>query len=342
MPDPLKIFFWPAHSQDGCWIYRIDMPMRALIARGHDVRVAHAMGDWPRQEADIIVGQRICTHKPSWYWQNLAVEDRELGRRRLVYEVDDDLFTISGQHNPFAEIFKQPGVRSNMRANLAAANMVTVSTEPLAERLREHSDNVVVIPNALRDEVFDVPLNPARGRPGAITVIGWQGSATHAEDWDMINDAVREVLYAEPTTHLRFLGVPYGRNLPRMKISVRPWTTDIMVHYRRSAMFDIGLAPLTKRIFNRAKSGLKAQEGMALGVPMVCSDVPAYRAVVEHGRTGFLVSGHREWVETLRMLVNDPELRVKVGDAAREVARGWTISNNVHRWESAYASLREI
>lgn len=338
--ERLKIFYWPAHSQDGCFLYRIDMPMRGLLARGHDVRVAHAMGDWAHHEADIVVGQRVATTKPSTGWQILAKTDVERGRRRLVYELDDDLFNISRQHNPYAPIFEAPGVQANMRRNVEVSSLVTVSTEPLAEVVRQWSDNVVVLPNAVRDEVFDVPLNPARGLPDRVCVIGWQGSDTHREDWDMINDWVREVLYAEPRSHLRFLGTAYGRNLPVMKISARPWTTDLMLHYRRMAFFDIGLAPLTGRVFNNAKSGLKAMEGMALGIPMVCSDVPAYRAVVEHGKTGFLVRGRKQWVDTLRELVADHELRVRVGDAAREAARAWTIGERAPLWESAYASLR--
>jgi glycosyltransferase involved in cell wall biosynthesis len=73
----------------------------------------------------------------------------------------------------------------------------------------------------------------------------------------------------------------------------------------------------------------------------VCSKVPAYQGLVEHGVTGFLASTPAQWYEYLTALIEDPGLRLAIGDAAREAAREWTMDNHIHRWEAAYASLLE-
>jgi glycosyltransferase involved in cell wall biosynthesis len=56
---------------------------------------------------------------------------------------------------------------------------------------------------------------------------------------------------------------------------------------------------------------------MALGIPVVASDVGAGHDVVDHGVTGFLASNHEEWSARLEELALSPELRARMGAAAR-------------------------
>jgi glycosyltransferase involved in cell wall biosynthesis len=84
---------------------------------------------------------------------------------------------------------------------------------------------------------------------------------------------------------------------------------------------------------------LRAVEMMALGVPGVYSDVPTYRAVVDHGVNGFLARSHDDWQTYLALLIEDDGRRAQMGDAARETARAWTIEQRVTLWERAYEQL---
>lgn len=61
---------------------------------------------------------------------------------------------------------------------------------------------------------------------------------------------------------------------------------------------------------------------MAAGLPVVCTPSEADRRVIEHGRTGFFAESEDEWYETLMELVNDWELRERIGRAAREHVLG--------------------
>src|SRR6185369_13622851 len=72
-PDrPLKIFYWAASMEDGTYIYRMQMPGDELRRLGHDVRVSTRFDAWGREEADIVIGQRICQTGPSWLWCKVA------------------------------------------------------------------------------------------------------------------------------------------------------------------------------------------------------------------------------------------------------------------------------
>jgi glycosyltransferase involved in cell wall biosynthesis len=60
---------------------------------------------------------------------------------------------------------------------------------------------------------------------------------------------------------------------------------------------------------------------MAVGLPCVVADTPLHRGIVQHGETGFLCRSERAMIERIAALLDDPGLRVRVGDAAREEAR---------------------
>jgi glycosyltransferase involved in cell wall biosynthesis len=62
-------------------------------------------------------------------------------------------------------------------------------------------------------------------------------------------------------------------------------------------------------------------EAMAAGLPGVVLDCPRHRQVVEHGTTGFVCASGDEMVRAVALLLDDPALRRRMGDAARECTR---------------------
>lgn len=321
---PLRVAGWAADNT-GCGYYRVGLPLHALAGRGHTTVASTVL---PRDVAAdpswLVVGQRVANPPASLRWQRMA------RRRPVVYEIDDDLFGLSGD-NPAAGYYAQPEVRRNIRRNAQVASGVTVTTEPLAEVMRGLNPNVTVIPNFVPAEILDIPVREPR--EGMVT-IGWQGSPTHAADFMVARRALKRVL--GPGVEIHFIGTSYATGLENTRCT--PWIQDISA-YHRAIDFDIGIAPLAATGFNQSKSNLRALEYAALGIPVVASDFGPYRGFVEHGVTGFLASTYNEWVDALRALINDPALRVSMGATARERARAWTVEGNAWRWEQVYRSV---
>ena len=60
---------------------------------------------------------------------------------------------------------------------------------------------------------------------------------------------------------------------------------------------------------------------MALGLPVVASDIPAHRDVVVPGETGFLVDTEVQLLERCQELIDDADLRRRLGAGGRERVR---------------------
>lgn len=321
-----EVFGWQA-DQNGCGYYRIALPMQGLAALGHTTSHGQAMPPEVRDSPDaVIVGQRVCKPGPSSLWQQLAKQGR-----RLVFEIDDDLWTVDASSKVAHEFFADPDIRANLERNIAVATAVTVTTEPMAERVATWNPNVHVVPNSVPDWLLD--HQPTRRDDGILT-IGWGGSATHEMDFKQAAPGLRQFLRRTPGAELHCLGVDYGSGIRAPRTRYTPWLPSVPDFYR-AIDYHIGIAPLRPHIFNAAKSNLKALECGALGIPVVASAVRPYEDHVRHGETGLLVRRDHEWARHLRALTQDPDLRAAMGAAAREQAGQHTITALAPLWQKA-------
>jgi len=106
-------------------------------------------------------------------------------------------------------------------------------------------------------------------------------------------------------------------------------------------MFDVALAPAGKSAFFQGKSDLRWLEAAALGVPIVAD--PQTYPDITHGVDGFHANSAAEVPELLRELVDDEELRTRVGANARkyvEEKRDMRVA--VRQWEAMFEALLEI
>ena len=328
----MRIFGWLA-DHSGCGWYRLVLPLGELRAAGHETRWGRRMTEQDMEQADVIICQRTCLPAPSLRYQELA---NKRGRDYLlVYEVDDDLLAIDS-HNPAARVFADPEVRAAIIHNARAADLVTVSTEPLAEVMRRYNSNVAVLPNAVPSDM----LAWRTGRHDNLFTVGWQGGPTHDRDWQVAAEPIKRWFVANRDRHpieMHTVG-----SVPDHFPDVYPhrhsdWNPDIARYYR-TLDWHVALAPLAPTRFNRSKSSLRALEAAMLGFPVIASNVEAYGQFVRHGVTGYLVDRASDWDRYLTELLNDPDAREAMGAAARNLAQHHTIEAAAHLWEKAYGS----
>jgi glycosyltransferase involved in cell wall biosynthesis len=320
----MRVLGLNSDGQLGCGYYRMLLPLGELTRRGHDVAIC---GTWVRQpDYDVAVAERIGNRGEVDRWRALAEH------AALVYEVDDDLFNVEPTNLRAYPMLSDPELRRDMARCIALSDLVTVSTQPLAEVVGQFNPNVAVLPNHIDAAMLELQ-RPRRER----VTVGWAGGDSHLLDLQVAAGQLRRFLDRNPAVDMHFVGTDYSR-LVRRTCRYTPFQAGVWNYYQ-VIDFDVGLAPLASNVFNRSKSHIRCLEYAALGVPVVASDVPAYRGIVIDGVTGFLVRRDHEWQPRLRDLVNDEAMRAEMGAKAREHAAGWAIQGGYRRWEQAYRRL---
>jgi len=323
----------------GCAYWRMLLPMRHLAEHGYDITIASADLDKGKAVTastmaghDVIVAQRF--NKPGGVH---VYREARSPANRLVYEVDDDIFHVTAENFAAYTMWQRPEILEAATHAMEVSDIVTCTTPVLAEVLSEYNPNVVVLPNHIPGWVCDVDRKH-RDRPA----VGWAGGASHGVDVGMIVSPVRRFLKRFPGWDFRLAGTDYR---PTFKAGQRAvFTRWVQVNdnerdYFTSPDWDIGLAPVAPNTFNASKSPLKALEYGALGIPVIASDWYPYRDFVKHGETGFLVRRDHEWLSYMSELAADAGLREKMGEAARDLARQYTIEKGYKLWAKTYEDL---
>lgn len=341
----MKIF--AAHDGgSGCCYYRVTLPLEELAKHGHEVVFADAgdreghkpiitLRDLTENGYDIIVGQRLSKHGGMGIWRGAWAPGR-----RLVYETDDDCFTVNTENWQAYSLFKREDIQDAVTHHAQVADLITVTTPHLAEVMTAATGNpaITVLPNHVPGWVLDMQ-RPPRDRPS----IGWQGGASHGADIGLVADPVRRFLKRFPGWDLQLCGTDYRPTFRAAadRMSYVDWVrvNDDPRGYYETMNFDIGLAPLCENAFNLSKSAIKCLEYNALGIPVLASDSEAYRGYVRDGVNGFLIRRDHEWLKRLSELASDDGLRAKMSASARECAREYTIENGWKLWAGAYQKL---
>lgn len=225
----------PAPGQggpSGCGFYRVIVPLAELAKHGWDttwragVPPSDQVRDWR-----IIFAQRLDKPKALEIWRRMSI-----GHKR-VYETDDDIFSVPDVRWLNAS-YPQAIMQDVVECAAQMSDMVTVSTEPLAEVYRDHGcKDVRVLPNCLPDAVVGLRRNRNRRK----VVVGWQGGGSHGPDLEMISRPLRRAMQGHPNAELHLYGSDFSEITGPARFT--DWTAaDESLDYYRKIDFDIGLA----------------------------------------------------------------------------------------------------
>jgi glycosyltransferase involved in cell wall biosynthesis len=330
----VRIFGWAADNA-GPGFYRLRVPFGELQQHGYETAIDTTMPEWALEEADTIVGQRVCQPGATARWRRLAAG--HYGRRpQLVFELDDDLWHIDPSNTPaWAFYHSNSELLGNLTECARLADMCTVTTEPLADVVRKINPNVVILPNQLPAAAYGQP-EPVAGP----LRIGWAGGASHALDVEEVTPALRQHFRRHPGDTFRNMGTLFGKVATAVPGWCRhdlPWTLDMNEHYARLSSLDVGLAPLRASVFNQSKSELKFLEYAARGAVTIASNFGPYARTVQPGVTGLLADQPHEWTAALRQL-RDPDLRGILAAQGMAYAHTRSIENHWRGWEAVYTT----
>lgn len=300
----------------GCYYYRLHLPLMALRPDEFEVVWEPPFNNW--QPGDIVIGQRIAGRNTAW------LEMCDAPGLTTIYDIDDNLLEIDPANTVPYQIFSP--IVDDTAANIAAAQLVTCSTNKLAEQLVPFNKNQAVLPNCLHSSWIGQISFPKEE-----IVVGWAGSPFHNQDFIGVPEIFRAYAQREPRARFHMIGGDPTAGLVSRSISA---FTD-MNTYWSNLDFDIGLVFLNGSRQNEGKSWVKVLEYAGRGIPAVAPRIGQYPEFIEHGVNGLLYDSIAEIPDLLLKLSNDEE-RSRMGDRAMAKAVEYTIDRQVHRWEAVY------
>jgi hypothetical protein len=336
--------FLLTETESGCYKWRGAIPAKYLRRRGHNVEV-YSGNPTAHEAPDAMMFFR------AHFVEAIKLVDFcKKNNIRVIFDTDDALDLVPRHNLNFEVLQPRMPVYDFM---LRAADVVTTTTETLANYLRGWNQNVVVLPNSVDPEEWAQAPRPSGTR------VGWTGSATHFEDLAIALEVVRELqkkhdftfvmqgLASDPTIEefsqileVRWSkaqwGTPLGKAIRRfldrlseIRYEFHP-NVPVNEHARKVCELglDIGLAPLIDHRFNHYKSCIKYYEYAMSGAVTVASHVSPYSAEVP-----ITAKNRREsWKEKMEYVLTTDRAPLL------QAQRDWVLANrnmekNVELWE---------
>lgn len=249
----------------------------------------------------------IWIEKEALPWLPVSVERWLLGGVPYVLDYDDAVFHNYDLHR-IAFVRQLFGRRLDKL--MAGASLVVAGNRYLAKR--------AVGAGAVRVEIVPTVIDLLRYRalarsPVAVPRIVWIGSPSTVRYLQLVRDPLA-ALSKEVSFTLRVIGGE-SFEIPGVKVETLPWSAETEAAAIQEC--DIGIMPLEDSPWEKGKCAYKLIQYMACGLPTVASPVGANVDVVIDGETGYLANDAATWVQQLKRLLLDPDLRMRMGACGR-------------------------
>lgn len=246
--------------------------------------------------------------------------------KKMVYDIDDLVFlNPPSSANPLIHYLRSP---KNHISLMKSADHVITCTPYLDQFVRKYNQHTTDISSTINTDVYK------RKRDYNVKekfVIGWSGSHSTSKYLHLLDEIFRD-LAKEYSFKLLVMGDP-GFNLDGVEVEALPWKEEYEVDV--ISRFDIGVYPLPDEEWVLGKSGLKALQYMALGIPTVATDIGTIHRIIRNGENGFLVSSDKQWKQTITSLIKDQYLRERTGKkASLTVEEFYSINANKEKYLS--------
>lgn len=224
--------------------------------------------------------------------------------------------------------------RNKVHRIMRSAGEVIVGNRYLLEYARQRTDRVTLLPTVVDADLYRPRDHYALNDP---PVIGWVGTPVTARYLLSVADSLRALARRRPFV-LRVVGC--SMTMPGVEVECLPWHEDTEVDVIRS--FDIGIMPLIDEPFANGKCGFKLIQYMGCGVPAVGSALGANRDIIVDGVNGFLAASGLEFAFKLLTLLQDRQLRERLGREGRRTVEGaYSLQVNTERLKTVLARVAE-
>lgn len=289
-----------------------------------------------KERDSIFIIQRFNYHSFAPYLAHL------FNRNRIILDLDD----WEMRENPKYYFGFYPSSKAHYFTGQIAKRSIfcIAASRFLEEFLSQFNKRAYYIPSGVDTELFKPSLS---GLNTDKIIFSWIGTFHKREYIENIEFAlgcfaILRKKYSHIYFEIRGEGI-YRKDLEKKisefkdrNIFLRGWISPEDVPGYLDGIH-IGLFPVARETkFNQAKSPTKVFEYMAMAKPVVAGNVGDAKEIIYDAKNGFLASTKEEFAEKMRILIDDADLRKKMGKNAREtIERNYSLPIlGIHLYEA--------
>lgn len=350
-----KVYFCNSFLES-CYYVRCLVPLQAGGWDGDRTSLRSDRIESNQQAKAVMDADVVVFHRPNdWRSLKIAKELRGLGKK-IVADNDDTYKHLDGKNLEKA----LQKVDKGLDEFIKFADLVTTTTEVLADEYRKLNPNVVVLPNCVDPDVWPEPIK----NPTNKVRLGFVGSVASNGDYENLKDTLK-ILSDRDDVEIVVLGLPpqepdqndkeavivkemYDKDYQFWSSLNTVWQPFVSVadyiDTLNSLMIDIMVIPRRDDYFNRCKSNLKFLEASMLKIPCVvqgfADGLSPYQVNPRDKEFCDIVLDNSKWMEALEPLIQSKELREEKGQKAYEyVLENYNIETKIDLWTKTYQNL---
>jgi glycosyltransferase involved in cell wall biosynthesis len=217
---------------------------------------------------------------------------------------------------------------------LLEADLIACVTDEVAESVRQldvPDDRITVTPNGVDLDRFrprepDESLKEELGIAGSPFTLGWVGSFRSFHGLDRLFDAMAGLQSRDRKTTLLLVGAGPGLEQARYLVEQRGLKNVVFAgsfsHDRMPGVLNVmdAAVVLGSPEISFHYSPVKVREYMAVGLPVIAARLGELERLLSDGEDAILVdpSDSDELIDAILRLVDDRELRIRLGEGARQ------------------------
>ena len=297
------------------------------IVKGYFRRLYTVLFEAPEYNVIFIHREAAPMGPPVFEWYLAKVL-----KKKIIYDFDDAIWIPNtSAENKLVTLFK---ANSKVRLICRWSGVISAGNNYLCKFAASNSDACVV----MMPTVVDTETRYSKAKkhdPGLVT-IGWTGSHSTLKYLDMIIPVLRQL---RKDTNFIFLVIADKRpDLNLDDFTFIPWNAGTEIEDLMK--IDVGIMPVQPDEWAEGKCGFKLIQYLALGIPAIASAIGVNNEIIKEGLNGYLCSDEDDWVNALKKLINDPELRQRLGEKGRKkIVEEYSIEGNKEKFLSLFKPL---
>jgi glycosyltransferase involved in cell wall biosynthesis len=258
-------------------------------------------------QADVLFIQKVIFPAPlRWCLRRLSTP--------VVYDFDDAIFTTEIRSGHWLARWKEARNTRGLPAMLALSQHAVVENDYTGEMAQRFCPVLTITGPIDTERYRSDQLREGPGADGEGVLLGWIGSGSTVAYLDRIRVPLQRLTVRFAGLRLLVIGAEWSA--PGVNVECRDW--DLEREAADLVACDIGIMPVPDDPWTRGKGGYKLLQYMAASLPVVTDPVGINVEIVASGESGLLVEGEDGWEAGLARLIEDGDLRQRLGAAGRD------------------------